>query len=225
MPYVPDSFRTRSVGQIAAELPGASAVFRRFGIEFCCQGHVSLDDAAMRRNIGLSDVAAALNVLDPNAVPDAPQETDALIAYIQTRYHDTHRRQISELIELSRKVESVHVNHPQVPAGLARRLQQFLADLEVLMHEQEAVCFPALQQKAPEQLALSIRSMRHDHNEYAFFLDQVDRLTDCCTPPEDACRSWQALYAGLAQFKAELMEHIHLENNILFPRFEVTPRA
>lgn len=225
MANVADTFLSRAVGDIAADLPGATAVFRRFDLDFCCQGHVTLADAILRRGIDASEVTAALKALNPEAVPKAPRETGALIKFIKTRYHDQHRRQISELIDLSGKVEITHVNHPQVPAGLALTLQQFQTELEALMHEQETVHFPALQQKTPEQLALTIRAMRHDHNEHAFFLDQVIRITDNCTLPADACRSWQALYAGVRQFKVDLMEHIHLENNILFPRFEAMSNA
>lgn len=212
----------RTVGDIAAKLPGATAVFHHFGIEFCCQGHVSLANAVSHRCIDMADVEKALHALDPMAPPDAPQETGKLIDHIQTRYHDTHRHQIAKLIELSQKVESVHVNHPQVPAGLSETLQNFLGELEALMQKQETIHFPALLEKTPDQLSNLIRTMRHDHNEYAYFLDQVARLTDDITLPEDACASWQALYADLVRFRADLIEHIHLENNVLFPRFEPT---
>lgn len=215
----------RRVGDIAAQLPGASAVFQSFGIDFCCQGHMPLSDAANHRNLDPGKVYAALDALDPEAPPEAPSDTDQLIDHIRTRYHDVHRRAIPLLIAQSRKVEARHMAHPQVPAGLAQTLQQFLGELENLMTQQEAVQFPALRNRMPDQLALSIRLTRHDHNEFAFFLDRIDRLTDDCTAPEDACVSWRVLYADLARFKADLMQHIHLENNVLFPRFETTGRG
>lgn len=214
----------RRVGEIAAQLPGASAVFRRFGIDFCCQGHALLTDAVQHRNLDLEEVEGALARLDPAAAPDAPQETVALIAHIQSRYHDMHRQQIPELIDLSRKVEMVHVNHPQVPAGLAELLQRVRGELEVHMKKEELMLFPLMRRQAAETpLSEPIRQIRHDHDEHAAFLDHVARLTDDLTPPADACASWQALYAGLAQFETDLVEHIHLENNILFPRFETEP--
>lgn len=214
-----NDLHARGIGDIAAQLPGASAVFHRFGIEFCCQGHVSLADAASRRNVDLAEVQEALNALGPRTAPQVP--TSELIDHIQTRYHDAHRRQIAGLIELSHKVESAHVNHPKVPAGLAQTMKQFRAELEALMKKQETIHFPVLQSKTPEQLALSIRAMRHDHDQFALFLDQIDRLTDGCTLPEDACATWQALYDDVVRFRTDLIEHIHLENNVLFPRFEI----
>ena len=210
----------RSVGEIAAVLPGASTIFRRTGIDFCCQGHVSLEDAARRRRLDLERLEAALGALDPAAPQPVPQETDALIDYIQTRYHDGHRQQIPELIELSRKVEVVHVNHLNVPAGLAETLQMFGDELEVHMQKQETILFPAMRKKANDRPTLSIREMRHDYNDHADFLDQIARLTDDYTPPDDACHSWKALYAEVAKFRADLLDHVHLESNVLFPRFE-----
>lgn len=210
----------QNVGEIAAKRAGASGVFRRFGIDFCCQGHASLEDAANHRNLDLAELEQALDALDPVAAPEAPQETGALIDHIQNRYHDIHRQQFSELIELSARVESVHVNHPKVPAGLAETLKQIRGELEVHMKKEELLLFPAMRRKTMDRISPPIREFRHDHDDHATFLDQIARLTDDCTLPEDACRSWQALYAGVSQFRTDLMEHIHLENNVLFPRFE-----
>lgn len=210
----------RSVGDIAAQLPGASGVFRRFGIDFCCQGHMPLADTAKRRGLDLGELETALGGLDSAAEPEAPRETDALIDHIQARYHDVHRQQFPELIELSGKVESVHINHPKAPLGLAGALQQIREELEVHMKKEELTLFPAMRKQAADRLAVPIREMRHDHNEQATFLDRIARLTDNYTLPEDACRSWQALYAGAARLRVDLIEHIHLENNVLFPRFE-----
>lgn len=212
------------VGRIAAQLPGASAVFRRLGIDFCCQGHALLKDAVSHRNLDLAEVERTLEALDPAAAPQVPSETGALIDHIQTRYHDVHRQQIPELAELSQRVESVHVNHPQVPAGLAETLRQARGELEVHMKKEELMLFPVMRRQAAIRLAEPLREMRHDHNDHAMLLDQIKRLTDNCTPPADACGSWRALYTGVAQFQTDLMEHIHLENNILFPRFEAADR-
>lgn len=210
----------QSVGEIAAQLPGASAVFRRFGIDFCCHGDVSLAQAARQRDLDPVQVQTALDALDPSAAPEAPRETAALIDHIQTRYHDVHRRQIPELMALSRKVESVHADHPKAPTGLAEALQQIWGELEVHMKKEELTLFPAMRKQAAGHLDAPIGDLRHDHAAHGVFLDRVAELTDDYTLPPEACRSWQALYADAAQLKADLMEHIHLENNVLFPRFE-----
>ncbi|WP_417425655.1 iron-sulfur cluster repair di-iron protein [Hoeflea sp.] len=215
----------RNVGEIAAELPGATGIFRRFGIDFCCHGDIPLTQAAAERGLDISELVSALQALDPAAAPEAPQETGALIDHIQTRYHDVHRQQIPELIELSRKVEAVHAGHQNAPEGLADVLQEIMAELETHMHKEEQDIFPAMRLKAANPLAAPISELRHDHDAHGVFLERVGEITDDYTLPGDACRSWEALYAGAAQLKEDLMEHIHLENNVLFPRFEAGATA
>lgn len=210
-----------SVGEIAAQLPGAPGVFRRFDISFCCHGDSSLAEAAARNNHDLKTLIEALDALDPAAAPEAPQETGALIDHIQTRYHEVHRQQLPELIEMSSRVEAVHADKPNVPAGLTDLLMQLGAEMETHMKEEELTLFPAMRNSTAEQLAGQIGDFRHDHDNHGTLLDQIARLTDNYTPPAHACRTWQALYKGTEQFRADLTEHIHLENNILFPRFEV----
>ena len=215
-----EHMQDESVGSIAARLAGASAVFRRYGIDFCCQGHAPLKEAANHRRLDLAEVENALAALDASESPQVPDESDALVEHIQTHYHDVHRRQLGELIELSRKVEAVHVTHREVPAGLAETLTRVREELEVHMKKEELMIFPAMRRRRPGSLSERIREMRHDHDDHARFLDQIARLTDDYTPPEGACRSWRSLYAGAAQFRDDLVEHVHLENNVLFPRFE-----
>lgn len=210
----------RTVGEIAASLPGAAAVFRKFKIDFCCHGDVSLDEAAAGRGLDVATIADALRSLDASDLPEPAKLTSAdLIDHIQTRYHETHRREIAELIQLSRKVEAVHKEHPQAPLGLADLLRQIEGELEVHMKKEELILFPAMHW-ADTALDMPIGQMRHDHNDHAEFLDRLKAVTEDFTLPEGACRSWQALYAGLAKFADDLVEHIHIENNILFPRFE-----
>lgn len=220
MPQTTFPLHDRTVGEIAARLPGASGVFRRFGIDFCCHGEVPLAEAANRRQLDLGALEAVLGDLDPLAIPDAPRETGALIDHIQTRYHQAHRRQIPELIALSRKVEAVHAGHPEVPGGLADLLQRMWGELEMHMKKEELILFPAMRRQAADRIAAPIAEMRHDHDDHGAFLAELARLTQDHTLPEGACRTWQALYAGTAQLRADLMEHVHLENNVLFPRFE-----
>ena len=162
---------------------------------------------------------------DATAAPGAPQETGALIDHIQTCYHAAHRRQLPELVALARKVEKVHARHPDVPVGLADLLQQMIGEMEIHMKKEELLLFPAMRRRAAVEFKVPIAQMRHDHDDHDAALQRLDRLTHDQTPPGDACGSWRALYAGIAEFKTDLIEHIHLENDVLFPRFEVTAPA
>jgi regulator of cell morphogenesis and NO signaling len=210
----------RKVGEIAANLAGATGVFRRFGIDFCCHGDVSLDEAARTRGVDVKAVEEALGALDTaQALPPA-QDSAAMIDHILTRYHEVHRRQLPELILLARKVEQVHAAKPGVPAGLADTLQHALGELEVHMKKDELILFPAMRRHGAGPLDGPIAQLRHDHVDHGELVERITQLTDDFTVPEGGCGTWRALYAGAAQFKDDLIEHIHLENNILFPRFE-----
>lgn len=214
--------RMRTVGEIAVTIPGATAVFRKFKIDFCCNGDLDLAAAAHRRNLDPTDVERALNALTtdggPIAAPAAMGSED-LIDHIQERYHEAHRRDLPELIALSRKVEAVHREHSKVPAGLWEVLRQMQGELEQHMTREETTLFPAMRTRANGALDVTIGELRHEHDDQGVLLRRLESLTDDFTLPEGACRSWQALYVGTAQLAEDLMEHIHLENNVLFPRF------
>ncbi|HET7605981.1 MAG TPA: iron-sulfur cluster repair di-iron protein [Sphingomicrobium sp.] len=211
----------RKVGEIAANLAGATGVFRNFRIDFCCHGDVPLDEAAAARGIDPRAVEAALWELDGASPSDLPTDTAELIDHILERYHETHRRQLPELIQLSRRVEQVHAGKPGVPAGLADILHQALGELEVHMRKEELMIFPAMRRTdVARQLDGPTAMLREDHSDQGAMLEQISAMTDDFTVPEGACATWRALYAGAAEFKHDLVEHIHIENNILFPRFE-----
>ena len=211
---------SRTVGDIAATMPGATGIFRRFKLDFCCGGDIALEDAARQGGVDVAEVEHALNKLELGAAIAAPQQTDDLIDHILTRYHETHRRELPELVKLGRKVEAVHCDHPQVPHGLADLLQRMLGELEVHMKKEELILFPAMRRKSAGGLDVPIMQMRHDHDDHSEHLRRLESITENFTLPEGACRSWQALYAGLAKLANDLIEHIQLENNVLFPRYE-----
>jgi len=210
----------RLVAEIAASLPGATAVFRRHEIDFCCGGKVPLAEAAAAKGIPLDRVEADLAALDaPGAAP--PVETGALIALILERYHAAHRRELPELLRLARRVEAVHGEHPAAPRGLPALLEEVAAELESHMQKEERVLFPALQRGGRHpNIGSPIAMMREEHDDHAAHLRQLESLTGNFVAPAGACPTWQALYAGLRKLADDLMEHIHLENNVLFPRFE-----
>lgn len=221
-PVAPPSwarFTDRTVGDVAAHLAGATAVFRRYRIDFCCGGGVSLAEAAAKRGVDAAAIAAELDALDA-VPPDAPQETAPLVDHIVTRYHDTHRQEMPELVRLARRVEAVHREHPDVPAGLADLLSSAQKELGEHMVKEEQILFPAMHEGYRGSLDMPIRVMRHDHDHHGEIIRALETVTHSYTLPENACRSWQALYVGVEKLVTDLTEHIHLENNVLFPRFE-----
>lgn len=215
----------QALGQIAVQLPGATAVFRRLKLDFCCGGQVSLKQAAQDKGLDLQAVLAELSQLQrPDALP-AASEPGPLIDHILARYHEVHRAQLPELVRMARRVEAVHREHPDVPAGLADFLEQMEQDLLSHMMKEEQVLFPMLKAGGNPFVVQPIGMMRHEHVDHGVALEKLAALTDDATPPAEACNTWRALYAGIAQLNDDLINHIHLENNVLFPQFEASTQG
>jgi regulator of cell morphogenesis and NO signaling len=208
----------RTLGEIARELPGAAAVFRRYRLDYCCGGDQSLRAAASASDVDVDQIERELAALDPGP-GEAPAEPRELIDYILTRFHETHRRELPELIALAQRVEERHAEHPQVPRGLARMLEHVAEALEEHMQKEERILFPMMRAGGVPMIMGPIEVMEHEHVEHGERLRQLEALTNNHSPPADACTSWHALYVGTRKLVDDVMQHIHLENNVLFPQF------
>jgi regulator of cell morphogenesis and NO signaling len=209
----------RTLGDIAASLPGATVVFRRHKLDFWCGGSQSLEQAARRTGLDPARIEAELAQLpaDERCIPESNAD---LIDHILSRYHQVHRREIAALRELAGVVERVHSRHPAPPAGLASHLERMQAALVSHMLKEEQILFPFMRAGGGPMIVHPIAMMRHEHDGHDEELKALAALTGDMKPPGDACDSWRALYAGLVKLAEDLTEHIHIENNILFPRFE-----
>ena len=154
---------------------------------------------------------------------NAPVELDVsamatadLIEYIVRRFHTGHREHLPELISMSRRVEHVHAGHSRCPAGLADHLEAHLQEMESHMLKEEQVLFPMLCRgmDAPAQGPISV--MKFEHTQHIDAVERINNLTQDLTPPDDACNTWRALYAGLGMYARELTQHINMENDVLF---------
>lgn len=213
---------TQTLSHLATTIPGATGVFRKYKLDFCCGGAVSLSEAAAAKGLDAATIAAELAALAPTQA-EAPDEPVALIAHILVRYHEVHRRELPELIRLAKRVEAVHGERPDAPKGLAQLLVPFARELDDHMRKEEMVLFPMMEdfignKGGNDFIRHPIAAMRAEHIEAGDTLKQIE--TFAVEPPADACPTWRALNAGLAKFCDDLMSHIHLENNILFPAFE-----
>lgn len=155
------------------------------------------------------------------AMPESavPASSVALIALIESRYHAIHRRELPELIRLARRVESVHAGTLEVPRGLADLLAAMERELEEHMCKEEQVLFPMMIRGGHPGIGRPIAVLRHEHELHSADLHALAALIHDGVPPADACNTWRALYAGIQKLIDDLMEHVHIENNVLFPRF------
>lgn len=211
----------QNVGRIALTLPGATRIFRDHNIDFCCGGRITLREAAERIGLAPEALATELETLpagDSDARDWQSASNDELIEHILTRYHEVHRQQLPELVRMSRRVEQVHGERDTCPNGLADLLTTLYQTMESHMQKEEQVLFPMLRRGGAAQAQGPIAVMRHEHDDHGEHLEQLAALTDDITPPKGACTTWRALYTGLGEFRDDLMQHIHLENNLLFER-------
>ncbi|NCM97761.1 MAG: hypothetical protein AUK60_05140 [Rhodobacteraceae bacterium CG2_30_10_405] len=155
---------------------------------------------------------------------DAPlDDPAALTTFIETRFHQTHREQLPDLAALALKVERVHGDRPDAPHGLGAVLERLIGELEVHMKKEELILFPAIRRGGMPGIENPIAVMRADHDVHDATIARILGLTNNLTLPTGACRSWTALYDGLKVFLDDLDAHIRLENDVLFPRFEMAP--
>lgn len=219
------SLEYRPLGSIAAELPGATAIFRHYKLDYCCGGDVALVKAVQAKGVPLNEIVGKLNALDASAALAAPSEVSPLIHHIVTRYHSVHREELPELVRLARRVEARHAGNPHAPTGLADALEQIRDELEEHMLKEETILFPLMRQGGHPLIGHPLGRLHTEHQGHGERLRRIESLTNYCQPPTDACNSWLALYAGTRKLIDDVMQHIHLENNLLFPQFAAEDTA
>lgn len=212
----------QSLGNLARTIPGATRVFHEYHLDFCCGGRHTLREAAQGKGLDALAIAERLAQLAPQGEAPAPGwaqcSSRELIEYILVRFHERHREQFPELIRLAARVEQVHDDRPDCPHGLARHLEDMQQALACHMRREEQVLFPLILRGMDAAARQPAEVMRLEHEHHGQELAKLEELTDGITPPRGACNTWRALYLGLQALREDLMEHIHLENNVLFER-------
>lgn len=213
--------KNQTLGQVATAHPESTLVFLRHRLDFCCGGGQRLGEAC--RDAGL-DPAEVIQEIESEGASRSIERWDDkpltdLIDFIRGRYHESHRKDLPALIEAARRVERVHGKKTSCPTGLASLLDQVAAELEQHMMKEEQVLFPAIRAgRRGGPVNMPIRVMTQEHDDHGANLKRLREVATDFAPPPEACATWRALYAGLEKLESELMEHIHLENNVLFPR-------
>lgn len=210
-----------TLGNLACNIPGATRVFHAFHLDFCCGGQKSLRQAALERGIDALAVQERLLALNPDDALEADwrkASSERLIEHLLQRYHEVHRQQLPELIRLAARVEQVHGSRAECPRGLTDLLIAMQQELESHMQKEEQILFPMINRGGGVMAGGPIAVMRYEHEQHGDALEQLIELTDDMQPPASACNTWRALYRGLDELRVDLMQHIHLENNLLFPR-------
>lgn len=217
----------RTVGELVAERPGRSRVFQSFNIDFCCQGGRTLREACALKGLAVGSVVDQLEAerADPAAPASNPAELPpaALVDYIIQQHHGFLRRELPRLRAMAQRVAQVHGGHTP---SLVEIFRVFVgADAELTSHlmKEEQILFPAIValsrgERMTGTLDGPIACMMHEHAEVGAALTRMRELSHDFQPPPEACNTYRALFAGLADFEEDLHRHIHLENSVLFPQ-------
>ena len=234
----------KTVRELALENATATRVFEKLGIDYCCGGNKSLEEACRTANLNIDQVLDSLEMAEQSA-HTAQKDRDwqveplaDLIAHIKNTHHNYTREEIARLGPLFDKVCSVHGNnHPELLQirGLFQGLTQ---ELTTHLMKEEMVLFPyivRMEEAAIEKEPLvpapfgtvqnPVSMMEHEHDSAGNALRAMREASNGYSAPADSCVSYQTLYKTLAAFETDLHQHIHLENNILFPRAAAMEKA
>jgi len=225
----------KTVRELVLEDPAATRVFEKLGIDYCCGGDESLEQACRAANLSIDQVLKSLE-----AAASQPTGKDRnwqqeplaeLIAHINATHHKYVRQETARLAPLFDKVCGVHANnHPEL-LEMRGTFGDLAAELAMHLMKEENVLFPyivlmeeAVLQKEPilpppfGSVQNPVAMMMHEHDSAGDALRALRKASGGYSAPPEACVSYQTLYKALAEFEADLHQHIHLENNILFPR-------
>lgn len=225
-----DRLSGRQVGQILAENPLRASVFEEYGIDYCCGGKLSIEDACRKRGLDPDILMEKLLAVGTESGHDSVDwsrtSLHELIEHIIKTYHLKLRSDLPRIAELAAKVARVHgENHPEM-IELSSIFASFKDDLERHMQKEEMVLFPGISKMESGEEAFfacggniehPIQVMTYEHEEAGRMLALMRKLCNDFNAPADACNSYRALFAMLAELEKDMHWHVHKENNILFP--------
>lgn len=224
--------RNQTVADLVIDHSECASVFKRHRIDFCCRGDVSLEDACARAGVDatalIDELTEAIAAREGRRRRSDPRlmSTAALIDYIVEKHHAYLRRALPFVRELAQKVARVHGDREES----LRRLDGIVAELgdSLLAHidDEEEVLFPALTGEGErEHIERELATMNDEHFAVGLLLASLRDVTNDFSAPDWACNSYRTLFSELEELEGDVLEHVHLENHVLMPRFASRPRS
>jgi len=219
-----------TVGELVRAVPARARVFEKFRIDYCCGGKIPLAEACRDRGLDPATVLVMLEALDEaagaGAVDADALSIAALCDHIETTHHGYLRQELPRLDFLTRKVAAVHGADESRLLEVREVFEGFSGEMVHHMHEEEQVVFPRLRAiesdegagVTPDELRGIFVQLEAEHDGAGDALARFRELTDGFTPPDWACNTFRALYDSLGQLESDMHQHVHKENNVLFPR-------
>ena len=227
----------KSIGQLVAEDYRTAQVFKAHKIDFCCKGNRTLTEVATKKGLNLEAISEELEAVRSNGQENLPDfktwPLDLLIDYIEKTHHRYVEKQIPVLKQYLNKLNRVHgERHPEL-FDIFEQFNTSAGELSMHMKKEELVLFPyirkmvagptgseALEKPHFGSVSNPIQMMMGEHDNEGERFRTIAKLSNDYTPPEDACNTYRVAFSLLQEFEDDLHRHIHLENNILFPKSE-----
>lgn len=226
---------TQSVGKMVADDYRKAEVFKKFGIDFCCGGKKTIHDVCNEKGIDEKRLMSSLGAIEETSVGKELDfnilELDKLCQYIVNTHHVYVLESIALLEEFGAKVARVHGEATPEVVEIYHHFKAVRDELQMHMHKEEAILFPYVEQLAVAKrynqtvdtppfgtIVNPINMMENEHEFAGDALKEMRRLSNDFTPPAHACNTFRVFYAKLDEFENDLHKHVHLENNVLFPR-------
>jgi regulator of cell morphogenesis and NO signaling len=229
MMQVETTYSQVSIGEIVAADFRAAEIFKKAGIDFCCGGKKSLEDACKEKSMDPSNLVDQLIKLENIQVSDTQNFNDwdlgFLADYIVNTHHKYVLKSLPELVFYTQKIANVHGSHHPELIEVADLFANINAELLQHLQKEENVLFPAIKEvlkgnssEAKHTIASEIDRMSGEHEMAGGAMDKINEITFGYKVPEDGCNTYHVAFKFLNQFEDDLHVHVHLENNILYSK-------
>lgn len=224
----------KTVAEVVTENIKTAHIFKKHGIDFCCGGGITIEKACEKNGVDYSILGKELEDVDeivPRAYDYDSWDLSFLIDYIVNTHHKYVEENIALLLQYASKVAKVHGHHYKEVVEINELVIAVAKELAVHLKKEELILFPFVKQlvladknnikpNTPSFGSVNspIEMMEEEHENAGDIFKQIAILSNNYTPPAEACNTFKALYAKLQEFEDDLHQHVHLENNILFPK-------
>ena len=226
---IKENLTLKKVGEIVANDFRSAAIFKNAGIDFCCGGNQVLEQACLEKRIDITIIEKELHALENSEIDSSVNfnewDIDFLCDYIVNNHHKTVLKLLPLLSFYNQKIAEVHGGHHPELIEIARLFSQVNTELLQHLKNEEKVLFPAIKDvlktnsaKSKETIISEINRMKQEHEFAGDTIDKINVLSGNYKVPEDGCATYHVTFKLLKQFEDDLRIHVHLENNILYPK-------
>ncbi len=224
-----ENYKKIKIGKIVTEDFRAAEIFKNSGIDFCCGGDQSLEEACLEKKLDISVLENKLKSLEDTTTDSSQNYKDwdlgFLCDYIANTHHKTVLKLLPQLTAYTQKISDVHGSHHPELIEIAEIFSEVNTELLEHLKKEEDVLFPAIKDvlktnssKSHEIILSEIERMKGEHEFAGGAIDKINVLSKNYKLPDDACNTYQVTFKLLEEFEDDLHIHVHLENNILYPK-------